>query len=146
MLLPAGAHYAGADPVLESTLAQYGLRLGVAFQIADDLLDVLGDEATVGKSLGTDLVKQKSTLPLIRVLQQAGQSERSEVVALLSRSGNHRRHALRPWLERFDAIAYAQEKARSYSRLARDGLASVPSGPARDAMAALTHFVVARQN
>ncbi len=141
-----GAHYADGDPVVENVLAQYGLDLGVAFQIADDLLDVLGDEATVGKSLGTDLVKQKSTLPLIRVLQQADPAQRSEVVALLSRSGNHRCQALRPWLERFDAVAYAQAKALDYSRLAQEGLRSIPPGAARDALHELARFVVAREH
>ncbi len=95
---------------MENALAQYGLDLGVAFQIADDLLDVLGDEATVGKSLGTDLVKQKSTLPLIRALQQAATPPARRWVVLF-RSGNHRRQALRPWLNRFDAIAYARGQA-----------------------------------
>ena len=60
---------------MKKALIQYGLLLGVAFQIADDLLDVLGEEATVGKSLGTDLSKQKSTLPLIRLLQQTSPAE-----------------------------------------------------------------------
>ena len=118
-----------ATPWWKTRWPRYGLDLGMAFQIADDLLDVLGDEATVGKSLGTDLVKQKSTLPLIRVLQQADPAQRPEVVALLSRSGNHRCQALRPWLERFDAVAYAQAKALDYSRLAQEGLRSIP--PAR---------------
>ena len=65
-----GAHFSAADLEVEEALAQFGLHLGVAFQIADDLLDVLGDEAKVGKSLGTDLLKQKSTLPVIRLLEQ----------------------------------------------------------------------------
>jgi octaprenyl-diphosphate synthase len=141
-----GAHYAEAAPDLEAALVQYGLELGIAFQIADDLLDVLGDEATAGKSLGTDLVKQKSTLPLIRVLQQASHAERAEVVLLLSRSDNHRRDALRPWLARFDAVAYAQDKAQVHARRAAQELAVLPAGPARDAMHELTHFVVARQH
>ena len=66
-----GAHYAGAKPEVCEALARYGYDLGVAFQIADDVLDLLGDEATVGKSLGTDLLKQKATLPLIRLLDVA---------------------------------------------------------------------------
>ena len=63
-----GAHFAAADADIEDALCQYGMHLGVSFQIVDDLLDVLGDEAKVGKSLGTDLVKQKATLPVIRLL------------------------------------------------------------------------------
>ena len=63
-----GAHYAGAEPAVCEALARYGHDLGMAFQIADDVLDLSGDEATVGKSLGTDLLKQKATLPLIRLI------------------------------------------------------------------------------
>ena len=109
-----GAHYAGASPEHEAALVQYGLDLGVAFQIADDLLDVLGDEATAGKSLGTDLAKQKSTLPLIRVLQQAAPDERAEVLAAPGPQRRPARDALRPWLARFDAIEYSREKAGWY--------------------------------
>ena len=141
-----GAHYSGATPEVETALTQYGRDLGIAFQIADDLLDVLGDEAAVGKSLGSDLVKEKSTLPLIHVLGRANSGERSEVVDLLSRSGNHRREALRPWLERFDAIAYAQEKAQWYGRRASAAIEALPSSAARDAMQELTDFVVTRQH
>ena len=65
-----GAYYAGANDESLEALRRYGYNLGMAFQIADDLLDLLGDENTVGKSLGTDLLKQKATLPLIRLLDQ----------------------------------------------------------------------------
>jgi octaprenyl-diphosphate synthase len=141
-----GAHYGAADAAAEAALTEYGRYLGIAFQIADDLLDVLGDEATAGKSLGTDLAKQKSTLPLIRVLQQTSQAERREVVTLLSGTGNHRRDALRPWLERFDAIAYAQDKAQWYARRAAAELDALPASPTRQAMQSLTEFVVTRHH
>jgi octaprenyl-diphosphate synthase len=73
-----GAIYAGARPEVVESLARYGLHLGVAFQIADDLLDLVGEEAKTGKSLGTDLEQQKLTLPLIRLLGSpaAGVAER----------------------------------------------------------------------
>ncbi len=141
-----GAHYAGASPACEAALVQYGLDVGVAFQIADDLLDVQGSEATAGKSLGTDLAKQKSTLPLIRVLQLAVAEERAEVLAVLATSGAPRREALRPWLAKFDAIEYSREKARWYGGRAREALAALPDSPARDALLDLTRFVVARQH
>ena len=125
----------GPSPDLEHTLAQYGLQLGIAFQIADDLLDVLGDEATVGKSLGTDLAKQKSTLPLIRVLQQADAAERSEVVAvalpirqpsprcLAAVAGAFRRRRLRP----------AEGRRVQPSRSGRIGGGARRAGPRRHA-------------
>ena len=74
-----GAHYAGAEPAVCEALARYGHDLGVAFQIADDVLDLVGEEAAVGKSLGTDLLKQKATLPLIRLLGTVSPSERAEL-------------------------------------------------------------------
>jgi len=140
-----GSHYAGADPEVCRILTRFGRQLGVAFQIADDLLDVVGDEATVGKSLGTDLLKQKTTLPLIRLLNQVGDRDRAEVVAVLSRNGNHHREALLPWFERFDAIAYARDKSVWYTQQAADELNNLPATEARETLKQLTEFVVKRQ-
>jgi octaprenyl-diphosphate synthase len=139
-----GAHYAGAEPVACETLARYGHDLGVAFQIADDVLDLLGDEATVGKSLGTDLRKQKTTLPLIRLLGTVDAGDRAELVSLMSRSGNHHLEALRPWLERYDAVACARAKARWFSQRASGELALLPASSAADSLLGLTEFVVTR--
>ena len=139
-----GAHYAGAAPAACETLARYGHDLGVAFQITDDVLDLLGDEATVGKSLGTDLRKQKATLPLIRLLSTVSAADRSELVAILSRSGNHHLEALRPWLDRGDAISYAREKAHWFTQRAGRQLAGLPASPATESLLGLTDFVVTR--
>ncbi|MHC4179247.1 MAG: polyprenyl synthetase family protein [Planctomycetota bacterium] len=140
-----GSHYAGASAAVCRTLTRFGRYLGVAFQIADDLLDVLGDEATAGKSLGTDLVKQKATLPLIRLLSRASGQDRAELLEILSRSGNHRREALRPWFERSDAISYARDGALRYARLAADELDRFPATEVRDVLRRLTEFVVTRK-
>jgi octaprenyl-diphosphate synthase len=140
-----GAHYAGADPDVVAGLTRYGLNMGIAFQIADDLLDVLGDESVVGKSLGTDLLKQKSTLPLIRLLGQASKAERDELLAILSRSGNHHRDALQAWWKTSDALAYTREKAAWYAARACGELRRLPDGAARKSLEGLTEFVVNRQ-
>ncbi len=139
-----GSHYAGGHENVRESLGKYGRNLGIAFQITDDILDVLGDEAITGKSLGTDLVKEKPTLPLIRLLNRAG-ANRREIVSLLSRSENHRREALRPWFEQSDAIVYAQERAESHIRQAKESLHSLADSPARTALAMLADFVVARE-
>ena len=68
VFLPPRAHYARADEATRRRLEGYGRDLGVAFQIADDVLDIWGEEHSTGKSLGTDLEKQKLTLPVIRLL------------------------------------------------------------------------------
>jgi octaprenyl-diphosphate synthase len=139
-----GAHYAGAEPAVRESLTRYGYDLGVAFQIADDVLDMVGEESTVGKSLGTDILKQKATLPLIRLLSTVNPSERAEITAAFSDSDNHRRDVLRPWFERYDAIAYARERAKLYTRQACGELEILPTTAASGALSALTDFVVNR--
>ncbi len=140
-----GAYYAGANDESLEAFRRYGYNLGVAFQIADDLLDLVGDENTVGKSLGTDLVKQKATLPLIWLLDQASPGERKELIALLSASGNHRLESLRSWFDRTNAIQYAHNRAVSFARLAAEELSLLPPGPALDCLQGITEFVVNRQ-
>ena len=141
-----GAHFSAADLQVEEAIAQYGLNLGVSFQIADDLLDVLGDEAKVGKSLGTDLLKQKSTLPVIRLLEQASPDARKRLIVQLNSSDNHRREVLRPYWDATDSIAYAHEKAIVFSQLAVQQLDVLPPSPARDSLTGLAQFVVSRQH
>jgi octaprenyl-diphosphate synthase len=142
-----GAHYAAAHGELEDRMARFGQLLGIAFQIADDLLDLMGDEATAGKSLGTDLAKQKATLPLIRLLGQVQDAaKRGELLAILTRSDNHRGSALGAWFQESDAIAYAQDKAVQYARWASALLDDLPASPARDSLQALTEFAVQRRS
>src|SRR5687767_8991080 len=74
-----GAKYAGASEVRMSQLELYGLSLGTAFQIQDDILDLVGDPAAVGKTLGLDLEKGKLTLPIIHFLRTASPSKRERM-------------------------------------------------------------------
>ena len=140
-----GAHYAGADSAHRERFARFGYYLGIAFQIIDDVLDLLGDESKTGKSLGTDLVKQKATLPLIRLLDQAAAEQRAEMVAVLSRSGNSHREALQAWLKGSDAVGYAQQKASRYVERAINELGGIRPTPARESLAQIADFVVNRE-
>lgn len=140
-----GAHYSGADKGAEEQLSRFGRNLGIAFQIIDDLLDVLGDEATVGKSLGTDLEKRKATLPLIRALAQSNDSQREEILALINREGINPTLALQPWFERTGAIDYTRAKARWFVEQARAELDSLPPSDSLTVLRTLTDFVLARQ-
>lgn len=139
-----GAYYAGAPAETCRSLWQFGHDLGVAFQIADDLLDLLGDEAQVGKSLGTDLAKQKPTLPLIRLLAQADAPARAEMIATLGRSGNHRQETFRALLNGSDAVAYARQKAQQYVERAKAALVGLKAD-AVAALGGLAEFSVNRQ-
>jgi octaprenyl-diphosphate synthase len=139
-----GAQYAGAGEAVVERLAGFGRDLGIAFQIADDLLDVLGDETATGKSLGTDLGQKKLTLPLIRVLELAEVDERRRLLDLLSGDAAELSQLLPAWLERYGAIDYAREKALDYSRRAIEQLDTLPASPAAEVLRTIAHFAVMR--
>ncbi|MGO8749117.1 MAG: polyprenyl synthetase family protein [Thermoguttaceae bacterium] len=139
-----GAHFSGAAAEVEESLVRYGRFLGIAFQIIDDVLDVRGNEAVTGKSLGTDLMKQKPTLPIIRLLAEVSPAERTELLAMLCRPGDHHARTLASWFERCDAISYAGQQAVLYARRARGELDRLEPTPARESLQGLADFVVTR--
>ena len=108
------------------------------------MLDLVGDEDQAGKSLGSDLEKQKPTLPVIRLLAQSDDAQRAEIIRVLRRGGVESRRALADWLAQSDALAYAKGKASWYADLALQELRTLPASPAREVLESLTRFVVAR--
>ncbi len=138
-----GALFTGADDGLIEQMDGFGRDLGIAFQIADDLLDVLGEEKATGKSLGTDLQKQKPTLPIIRALELATGSDRERLLALVG-SDDRRTESLAPYLRRYDAIAYTRQRAIGFAHAARRRLNGLQPSHSRDVLAAMTEFVVTR--
>lgn len=140
-----GAHYAGASEEETAALTRFGDKLGAAFQVVDDVLDVLGDEKTTGKSLGTDLIKQKPTLPLIRLLSQSSSLQRAEMIDVLSNTTEHHREALWPWLKDSDAIEYAKGKATQFIEEASAELQDWPNAPSKESLVGIAHFVIERR-
>lgn len=140
-----GAHYAQAEPTMVDALERYGRYLGIAFQIVDDLLDLVGDEQVAGKSLGTDLEQQKLTLPLIRLLSQLNEGDRRRVRAILTRPGERAFDSLRPWLEASDALAFARNTAHDYAKRAAAQLRVLPASSERSLLRRLARFVVERR-
>jgi octaprenyl-diphosphate synthase len=139
-----GALYSGMPVGVVQSLADYGRRLGMAFQIADDVLDLVGEERTTGKSLGTDVEQQKLTLPLIYLLRQETTDVAGRVRQILGSAGNHKREALRPYFAAGDALDYARRRAEEYAVQAREALACLPASPCRSILEALTVRVIHR--
>jgi octaprenyl-diphosphate synthase len=139
-----GALFAGQSPAVVEQLTAYGRGLGIAFQIADDLLDLVGEERAVGKSLGTDLQQQKLTLPLVHLLETAGPEMATRVRQILTNSGNHKRDALRPLLIETGALGYARRRAEQIAAQARAELACLSPSPFRDILETLAEHVVNR--
>jgi octaprenyl-diphosphate synthase len=139
-----GAYYAGASEATVQALENYGRDLGVAFQIADDVLDIWGDERTTGKSLGTDLEKQKLTLPLIRLLAVAPPATAARIRTLLAEARPEARRALRPDLEKSGALDYAWDHARHAAAQAIAALDVLGESQAKSILRSLGHYVVRR--
>jgi octaprenyl-diphosphate synthase len=139
-----GAIYAGRSVEVIDRLANFGRSLGIAFQIVDDLLDLIGAEETVGKSLGTDLEQQKMTLPLIHLLHSAPKEQATRVRAILTATGNHKREALLPELREAGSLQYAQRKAEAFAASALADLECLPVSPGRAVLETLADRVVHR--
>lgn len=140
-----GARFAGADEAVACGLHRFGVALGVAFQIADDILDVIGDEAEAGKSLGRDVQKGKLTLPLIHYLRTQPAERRAHALALLRGSGPEQTREVERLLLDSDSLEYAQRQAHEHIRRAATVLDELPPSDARAALAEMAEFVVSRR-
>lgn len=140
-----GAHVSGAAPEVIEALTRYGRWLGQAFQIADDLLDLVGDEGTTGKSLGTDLEQQKMTLPLIHLMERAAAPQGARLRQLLSAPGNHKRDALQPYLQESGALDYAHRRAEDLAARARAELDCLPPSSSRTLLERAAESAVRRK-
>ncbi len=139
-----GAHYAGASEAVVWAMEEYGRDLGVAFQIADDVLDLMGDERSTGKSLGTDLEKQKLTLPLIRALNVVGAEDSKRLYALLGEAKTENRREIRRIIQGADALRYAWSHAERFTNRAAARLDLLPDSSSKSILAALTSQVIRR--
>jgi octaprenyl-diphosphate synthase len=139
-----GAVLGDAPTEQEDALARYGMHLGIAFQIQDDVLDYEGDAGTLGKNLGDDLAEGKMTLPLIRALKVASAEDAAFVrgsVDSADTANFARVHAL---LASTGAIDYARDRAASEARAASDCLAHLPPSPQSRTLLQLSTFAANR--
>ncbi len=137
-----GASYAGAPESTVAALDRYGRDLGIAFQIADDVLDLWGEERVTGKSLGTDLEKQKLTLPMIYLLRLVKPEVAAEIRRLLGEARADHRRLIRPYLESTGAIDRAWQRAKQHVKQALDALDCLPDSDARSVLRILAQYVV----
>jgi len=139
-----GAYYSGSTEARLRALEEFGLELGIAFQIVDDCLDLDGDERIVGKSLGTDLSKGKITLPMLYLMQR-GPAEAERLRSVLGKSEAEALRRLHSEFPLEHAIAYAMEEAHRRIAKAQASLSLLPKGPGRDALHQLAGFVLTRR-
>ena len=139
-----GAHYAAAEPPTVATLDEYGKNLGIAFQIIDDLLDICGNEADMGKLSGRDLAKQVPTLPLIHLMHSASPGQRSRLLAMFAAHDKQTVDLLEQQIIDTDVVAYTRGIAQQNANRARSQIESLPNSPAQSVLLQLPDFVVNR--
>ncbi len=136
-----GAITATGDEEQRRALAQYGVNLGIAFQIQDDLFDLLGNKRLVGKPVAFDVKKNLRTLPLIYSLKQLSPGERRQYLRMLkSHARRGHRAQLRAAIEEGGGIAYARQRMEHYSNEALGALEPFPDSEYKFALINVLHF------
>ena len=139
-----GAFYSRSETPIVSALRSYGMAAGVAFQIIDDVLDIVGSRAEVGKTLGRDLTLGKGTLPTIHCLSRASAPTASALTAALVHEGPCERERLQDWLTETDSIDYALSVAAQQVEYAVGRLEPLASSLAKDSLVGMAEFIVRR--
>jgi len=156
-----GAVLSDVSPEVADGMYDYGERLGVAFQIIDDLLDLIGTEDTVGKSLGRDLQKGKFTLPLIHCLRSSDESQRRQLLNLLQPPGQERASTpargsapaidsdrlvlIRRLMTASGSVEYANQWAARLIEQAKSTLDALSPSPARAFLLSMADAVLTRE-
>lgn len=140
-----GAILGGATQETESGLAAYGMHLGTAFQIVDDVLDYSGEEGEIGKHLGDDLAEGKPTLPLIHVIKQGSPAQSEMVRAALEGGGRDAFPDIIKAVQMTGALEAARAVAEAEATRACETLSGLPDSQYKDALIQLSGFAVARR-
>ena len=135
------AWLSGANPARRAALRDFGVKLGIAYQIHDDCLDLFGSEKIAGKSLGTDLASGKLTLPVLVFLERASATEQARLRELLKTWQPEFHDRTIVLLEKHGALAASRAVIHQYLDAARAALNALPDQPSRAALAGLAELL-----
>jgi octaprenyl-diphosphate synthase len=143
-----GAIAAGADEVTQERLGEYGWNAGMAFQLADDVLDFTAHERVLGKPVGNDLAEGKVTLPLIYALEEAEAQERGLVETVLRERSYDRVPfaSILSLVRKYRGVERAYQRAQVFTERARRLISQFPQSPCQRALYALTELVTERDH
>ena len=139
-----GALLAGADARVQQALYDYGMALGYAFQIADDVLDYSADETALGKHLGDDLAEGKATLPLIHAIRHAPEATAARLRGIVSEGDVDAMPDVLAAIEATGGIAYSRSRADEYAAAAEAALEGLDENEALAALRGLARYAVRR--
>ena len=143
-----GASLNNVENDKKSALDTYGLHLGLAFQMADDLLDYLQQDLdTLGKKAGADLREGKMTLPVIYTLKNASPADRSVINAIITHTdfSTDEFKLLIELMEKYGGLAYTRKKAKIHSESAKDALNIFPHSKTRDILMGFAYYTLTRK-
>ena len=140
----SGALLADADAATEKALRDYGLHLGLAFQILDDVLDYEGNAVAMGKNVGDDLAEGKPTLPLIYAMQHGTDSQAQMIRQAIRKGGLDQLETIVSAVQESGALRYARQCAQDEADRALSCLERLPESACRDALAQLVTLAVER--
>ena len=141
-----GARSADGSLQQQRAARRFGIRLGLAFQIADDILDLTETASSTGKDEGNDLQNGRLTLPLLRAFRNASEYEANELLAVLENDADDRRTALNAMPCIQAGIRSAQQSALQLVERAQNDLACLPDSPERSLLQMIAGFAVQRQH
>jgi geranylgeranyl diphosphate synthase type I len=143
----SGAIMAGADASGADTIYEYGKLIGLAFQIQDDYLDLVADEETLGKPVGSDIVEGKMTMIVVHALENGSLGDKQRLIDILS-SGNGDEDDVSVAMDIFNkygSLDYASNLAQKYVGDAKKLLDILNDSPSKDALISLADFVINRE-
>ena len=141
-----GALLAGADAALQQRLHDYGLALGYAFQIADDVLDYSADEAALGKHLGDDLAEGKATLPLIHAIRHTDADTRARLRTIVEHGDSDAMPEVLAAIEATGGLEYSRRRAEDYAEAAERAVEGLGDNDAVAALRGLARYAVRRDH
>jgi len=140
------ARLGGQDEQTRQALHEFGLNLGIAFQMVDDALDYDGDPATMGKNMGDDLTEGKPTLPLIHTLREGTAAEQALVRRAITAKTADQIEDVLAAVQRCGSLDYTRAQAQHYHDLALARLAQLPASAARTALERVTDLSINRDH
>ncbi|WP_018948876.1 octaprenyl diphosphate synthase [Thioalkalivibrio sp. ALMg11] len=130
----------------ELALARYGMHLGTAFQLIDDVLDYSSDDEVTGKRMGDDLAEGKPTLPLIHALRVGTPDQQTVVRGAIEEGGRNQVDAVLQVVHATDGLAYTRSRAEAETDAAIEAISTLPDSPHRQALIDLARFAVGRNH